>query len=63
MTVARPGLAPLGETMFPAPAPFFKARLSSRAARGAACPEQKRRRNRTISPDALSPAHRPEAGL
>jgi hypothetical protein len=59
--VARLRLAPVGETMFPPRAPFFKARLSSRAAERAAAAEEKERGNLPVSPDAPSP-HRPKTG-
>jgi len=62
MSVARLRLAPVGETMFPPRAPFFKARLSMRAAGDAACAEEKERGDLPVSPSAPSPAHRPEIG-
>ncbi len=57
MTVARLRLAPVRETMFPSRAPFFRGRLSPRAAEIAACAEENKRGNRTVSPDAPSLAH------
>jgi hypothetical protein len=52
--VARLQLAPVGETMFPPRAPFFKDRLSPRAAEIAASAEEKKRGNLTVSPFAPS---------
>ncbi len=40
MSVARLRLAPVGETMFPQRAPFFRVRLSPRGAQVAACGER-----------------------
>ncbi len=57
MTVARLRLAPVRETMFPSRAPFFRDRLSPRAAEIAAWAEESKRGNRTVSPDAPSLAH------
>jgi hypothetical protein len=62
MSVARLRLAPVRETMFPSRAPFFMGRLSSRAAEIAACAEERVGGNLTVSPSALSLAHRPEIG-
>jgi hypothetical protein len=63
MSVARLRLAPVGETMFPPRAPFFKDRLSARdVATAAARTEEKGRGNLPVSPYAPSPAHRPEDG-
>jgi hypothetical protein len=62
MTVARLRLAPVRETMFPSRAPFFKDRLSPRAAAIAACAEETVGGNLTVSPDAPSLAHRPKVG-
>ncbi len=58
MTVARLRLAPVRETMFPSRAPFFRDRLSPRAAEIAACAEENKRGNLTVSPKAPSLAHR-----
>jgi hypothetical protein len=59
MSVTRVRLAPAGETIkFPPRAPFFKARLSSRAANRAACADEKERGNLPVSPFAPSTAHR-----
>jgi hypothetical protein len=55
--VARLRLAPVGETAkFPSRAPFFKVRLSSRAAVRAAGAEENERGNLPVSPFAPSPA-------
>jgi hypothetical protein len=62
MSVPRLRLAPVGETMFPLRDPFFRSRLSARAAEIAACAEENERGNLPVSPDAPSPAHRPESG-
>jgi len=62
MSVARLRLAPLGETMFPLSNPFFRERLSPRAAEIAAWAEEKERGNLTVSPKAPSLAHRPKVG-
>ena len=62
MSVARLRLAPVRETMFPSRAPFFKERLSPRAAEIAAWAEDKDWGNLPVSPDAPSPAHRPKSG-
>ena len=62
MIVARLRLAPVGETMFPLRDPFFRDRLSPRAAAIAARAEEKLRGNLTVSPFAPSLAHRPKAG-
>jgi hypothetical protein len=62
MSVARLRLAPVGETMFPPRAPFFRDRLSARGvATAAANAEEKERGNLPVSPDAPSTAHRPES--
>jgi hypothetical protein len=63
MSVARLRLAPVGETMFPPRAPFFKDRLGTRAAAIAAWAEENERGNLTVSPDAPSLAHRAEVAL
>jgi hypothetical protein len=64
MTVARLRLAPVGETMFPPRAPFFKGRLGDGAdATAVTTPEEKRRGNLPVSPYAPSTAHRPQVGL
>jgi hypothetical protein len=62
MSVGRLRLPPVGETMFPPRAPFFKHRLSARAAEIAANAEENKRGNLPVSPFAPSPAHRPEVG-
>ncbi len=61
MNVARLRLAPVRETMFPSRAPFFRDRLSPRAAEIAARAEEPKRGNLTVSPGAPSLAHRPES--
>jgi hypothetical protein len=62
MNVARLRLAPVGETMFPLRDPFFRSRLSPRAAVIAARAEEKEGGNLTVSPFAPSLAHEPGAG-
>jgi hypothetical protein len=62
MNVARLRLAPVRETVFPSRAPFFRDRLSARAAEIAACAEEKERGNLPVSPYAPSTVHRPETG-
>ncbi len=62
MIVARLRLAPVRETMFPSRAPFFRDRLSPRAAEIAAWAEEKKRGNLTVSPDAPSLDHGPKVG-
>ena len=62
MSVARLRLAPVRETMFPPRAPFFRDRLSPRAAEIAAGAEEKEGGNLSVSPDAPSHAHRQENG-
>ena len=62
MSVARPRLAPVRETMCPSRAPFFKERLSPRAAEIAAWAEDKDWGNLPVSPNAPSSAHRPKSG-
>jgi hypothetical protein len=62
MSVARQWLAPVGETMFPPRAPFFRDRLSPRAAAIAARAEERVGGNLTVSPEAPSLAHGPESG-
>ncbi len=57
MNVARLRLAPVRETMFPSRAPFFRDRLSPRAAEIAAWAEERKGGNLTVSPDAPSLAH------
>jgi hypothetical protein len=59
MIVARLRLAPVRETMFPSRAPFFRDRLSPRAAEIAAWAEESKRGNLPVSPFAPSPDHRP----
>jgi len=62
MTVARLRLAPVGETVFPPRAPFFKPRLSARGAQVAACAEETHGGNLPVSPEAPSPTHGPKVG-
>src|SRR5207244_1859352 len=62
MSVVRFQLTPVKETMFPSRAPFFRDRLSPRAAEIAAWAEENRRGNLPVSPFAPSTAHRPEGG-
>ena len=62
MSVARLRLAPVRETMFPSRAPFFKERLSPRAAEIVAWAEDKDWGNLPVSPNAPSSAHRPKSG-
>ena len=54
--LARLRLAPVRETMFPSRAPFFRDRLSPRAAEIAAWAEEKERGNLPVSPFAPSPS-------
>jgi hypothetical protein len=62
MSVTRLRLAPVGETMFPSRALFFRSRLSARdVATAAARAEEKERGNLPVSPYAPSPAHCAEA--
>ena len=63
MSVARLRLAPVRETMFPPRAPFFRDRLSPRAAEIAAWAKEKERGNLPVFPFAPSTAHRPQVGL
>ncbi len=63
MIVARLRLAPVGETMSPPRAPFFRDRLSARGMTTAAArTEERERGNLPVSPFAPSTAHRPKAG-
>jgi len=63
MSVPRLQLAPVGETMLPPRAPFFKYRLSGAGvATTAGPPEEKERGNLPVSPYAPSTAHRPQVG-
>jgi hypothetical protein len=63
MIVVRLRLAPVGETMFPPRAPFFRDRLSARSvATAAANAEEKERGKLPVSPYAPSPDHRPKSG-
>ena len=62
MIVARLRLAPVRETMFPSRVPFFRDRLSPRAAEIAAGAEEHKRGNLPVSPHAPSPDHRPKCG-
>ena len=59
--VAHLRLAPVGETMFPLLDPFFRSRLSPRAAEIAASAEEGERGNLTVSPGAPSLAGALEA--
>ena len=59
---ARKSLARAGETMFPPRAPFFRDRLSPRAAEIAAWAEEIHGGNLPVSPFAPSTAHGPEGG-
>jgi hypothetical protein len=64
MSVPRLRLAPVGETMFPLRAPFFRSRLKGGGeATAAATPKEKQGGNLPVSPYAPSPAHRPQGGL
>jgi hypothetical protein len=58
MSVARLGLAPVGETMFPLRDPFFGLRLSTRGAEIAARAEEREPGNLTVFPYAPFLAHR-----
>jgi hypothetical protein len=61
--LARLRLAPVRETMFPSRAPFFRDRLSPRAAEIAAWAEEKERGNLPVSTFTPSPeAHRRKVG-
>jgi hypothetical protein len=57
MSVTRLRLVPVRETKFPSRAPFFRDRLSPRAAEIAAWAEENKKGNRTVSPEAPSLAH------
>jgi hypothetical protein len=62
MSVTRLRLAPVGETVFPPRAPFFRSRLRDAGdATAATTPEEKERGNLPVSPYALSTAHRPKS--
>src|SRR6266849_9138391 len=61
VSLARLRLAPVRETMFPSRPPFFRDRLSPRAAEIAAWAEENRRGNLPVSPYAPSLAHWTEA--
>jgi hypothetical protein len=64
MSVTCLRLAPVGETMFPPRAPFFRSRLAAAGdATAATTPEEKDRGNLPVSPYAPSTAHRPKVGL
>jgi len=64
MSVPRLRLAPVGETMFPPRALFFRCRLrGAGAATVTTTPEEKGGGNLPVSPCAPSTAHRPEVGL
>jgi hypothetical protein len=60
MSVTRLRLAPVGETMFPPRAPFFRVRLRERGAQVAAPAEEYPRGNLPVPPDAPSTANGPE---
>jgi hypothetical protein len=63
MSVPRLRLAPVGETMFPPRAPFFRCRLRGAGdATAASTPEEKQRGNLPVSPYAPSTAHWPQVG-
>ena len=61
MSVTHLRFVPVRETMFPSRAPFFRDRLSPRAAEIAAWPEENKRGNLPVSPYAPSTAHWAEA--
>jgi len=65
MSVPRLRLAPVGETMFPPRAPFFRSRLrgGGDATAATTTPEEKQGGNLPVSPYAPSTAHRPQVGL
>jgi hypothetical protein len=64
MSVPRLRLAPVGETMFPPRAPYFRSRLGAGGdAIAAITPEEKQGGNLPVSPYAPSTAHRPKDGL
>ncbi len=64
MSVPRLRLAPVGETVFPPRAPFFRSRLRGGGdAIAATTPEEKQMGNLPVSPHAPSTAHRPQVGL
>ena len=64
MSAPRLRLAPVGETMFPPRAPFFRSRLSGAdEATAVTNPEEKQEGNLPVSPYAPSPAHRPQVSL
>ena len=60
MSVTHLRFVPVRETMFPSRAPFFRDRLSPRAAEIAACAEENNKGNLPAFPFAPSTAHRPE---
>jgi hypothetical protein len=60
MTFARLRLARVRETMFPSRAPFFRDRLSSRAAEIAACAEEKYGGNLPVPPESPLLTHGPD---
>jgi hypothetical protein len=62
MIVVRFQLTPVRETMFPSRAPFFRGRLSPRAAEIAAWAEENKRGNLSVSPMAPSLDHGPKVG-
>src|SRR3954453_6934367 len=57
MSVLLLELTPVSETMFPPRAPFFRDRLSPRAAEIAAWAEERDRGNLPVSPEPLPPEH------
>jgi hypothetical protein len=63
MSVTHLRFVPVGETMFPPRAPFFRYRLSAHGvATAAALAEEKERGNLPVSPYAPSPAHESKVG-
>ena len=63
MSVARLRLVPVGETMFPPRAPFFRSRLTGPGdATAANTREEKQGGNLPVSPYAPSTAHWPKVG-
>ena len=63
MSVSSLRLSPVAETMFPPRAPFFRTRLSPRAAEIAAWAQEKEWGNLPVSPYAPSTAPRPKVRL
>ena len=62
MSVSRLRLVPVGETMFHPRAPFFRTRLSPRAAEIAAWAQENEWENLPVFPHAPSTAHRQRVG-